>query len=114
MSSNADECKLPLHSRDKKNIRTKYPKRKTCNKNRTNDTDTGKIYDTASSRNTILCNPRDFHRFCKPGGKREKFLCTLFKKEIPIVSCHADDNGACIRKGITNKIPKVAFEETKN
>ena len=59
---------------------------------RTNDTDTGAIYDTASLLNIILCGPRDFHSVCKSVGIRENFLCTLHKKEIPIASCCADDN----------------------
>ena len=97
------------HSREA----NKYPKHETFNKNRTNDTDTGEIYDAASLLNIILCNPREFHSICKPVGIRENFLRTLHKKEIPIASCRADDNGAYIRKGTDKKIFKVAFDETK-
>ena len=57
VSSNDDECKLPPHS----NEANKYPKHKTYNKNRKNDTDTGELYDAASLLNNILCNPREFH-----------------------------------------------------
>ena len=98
MSSSDDEFKLPRHSREA----NKYPKHKTYNKNRTSQTDTGKIYDAASLLNMILYNPREFHSVCKPVGLREKFLCTPHKKELhrekEIASCRADDNGAYIRK----------------
>ena len=42
--SSDNECKLPPHSREA----NKYPKHEICNKNRTNDTDTGEICDTAT------------------------------------------------------------------
>ena len=109
MSSSDDEFKFPPHSREA----NKYPKHETYNKNRKNDTDTGEIYDAASLLNIILCNPREFHSVCKPVGTRENFLFTLHKKEIPIASCRADDNGAYIRKGPAKKIFKVAFDKTK-
>ena len=57
MSSSDDECKLTQHSREANT----YPKHKTYNKNRANDTYTGEIYDTASLLNIILCNSREFH-----------------------------------------------------
>ena len=60
-----------------------------------------------------MCNPREFHSVCKPVGIRENFICTLNKKEIPIASCRADDNGAYIRKVTAKKIFKVAFDEIK-
>ena len=63
---------------------------------RTNDTDTDEIYDAASLLNIILCNSREFHSVSKPIGIRKNFICTLRKKEIPITSCRADDNGAYI------------------
>ena len=93
VSSSDDECKLPPHSKGA----NKYQKHETHNKNRTNDTETGEIYDAASLLNIILCNPREFHSVCKPAGIRENFICTLNKKEIPIASCRADDNGAYLR-----------------
>ena len=85
MSSSNDECKLPAHSRGA----IKYAKHETYNKNRTNDTETGEIYDAASLLNIILCNPREFHSVCKLAGIRENFICTLNKKEITnsFVSC---------------------------
>ena len=46
-------------------------------------------------------------------GIKENFICTLNKKEIPIASCRADDNGAYIRKETAKKIFKIAFDETK-
>ena len=64
VSSSDDECKLPLHSREGNT----YPKRKTYNKNRKNDTYTGKIYDAASLLNIILCNPRESHSVCETVG----------------------------------------------
>ena len=42
--SSDNECKLPAHRREA----NKYPKHEIYNKNRTNDTDTGEIYDTAT------------------------------------------------------------------
>ena len=63
---------------------------------RTNDTDTGEIYDAASLLNIILCNSREFYSVSKPFGIRKNFICTLHKKEIPIASCRVDDNGAYI------------------
>ena len=95
---------MPRHSREA----NKYPKQKTYNKNRTIGTDTGEIYDAASLLNIILYNPREFHSVWKPVDLREKFLCTLNKKEIPrgkeIASLRADDNVAYIRKGTTKRI----------
>ena len=64
VSSSDDECKLPLHSREENT----YPKHKTYNKNRKNDTYTGKIYDAASLLNIILCNPRESHSVCETVG----------------------------------------------
>ena len=93
MFSSDDECKLLPHGRGA----NKYPKNETYNKNRTNDSETGEMYDPASLLNIILCNPREFHSVCKPAGIRENFICTLNKKEIPIASCRADDNGAYLR-----------------
>ena len=61
-----DECKLPPHSRGA----NKYPKHETYNKNGTNDTETGEIYDAASLLKIILCNPREFHSVSKPAGIR--------------------------------------------
>ena len=109
MSSSDDECKLPPHN-TKAN---KHPKHETYNKNRTNDTDTGEMYEAASLLNIILCNPRDFHSVGKPVGIRENFICTLHKKEIPITSCGADDREAYIRKATAKKIFEVAFDEAK-
>ena len=60
-----------------------------------------------------LVYPRELHSVCKPVAIRENFIYTLNKKEIPIVSCHADDNGTYIQKGTAKKIFKVAFDETK-
>ena len=54
VSSNDDEWKLQPYRRDAK----KYPKHETYNNSRTNDTDTGEIYDAASLLNIILRNPR--------------------------------------------------------
>ena len=105
----SDECKFPLRIKEA----NKYPKHETYNKDKTNDSGTAKIYDAASLLNIILCNPRDFHSACKLVDIRENFLCTLHKKETPIASCRADDNGAYIRKGTAKKIFKVAFDETK-
>ena len=107
MSSSDDECKLPPNSREA----NKYPKHKTHNKNRTNDTDTGEIYDSASLLNIIFFNPRESHSVCKPVGIRINFICTLNKKEI--ASCHADGNGLCIWKCTAKNIFKVTFDETK-
>ena len=109
MSSSDDERKLPPNCRES----NKYPKHETYNKNRTNDTHTGEIYDAASLLNIILCNPREFHRVCKLVGTRETFIRTLNKEEIPIASCRADGNGVYIRKGTAKKMFKVAFYETK-
>ena len=95
MSSSDDECKLPSQNRGA----NKYPKHKTYNKNRTNDTETGEIYHAASLLNIILCNPREFYSVCKPAGIRENFTSTLNKKDNRIASCHVDNNGAYIRKG---------------
>ena len=78
-----------------------------------NDTDTGEIYDADSLLIIVLCNPREFHSVCKPVAVTENFICTLNKKEIPIASCRADDNGAYIRKGTAEKVFKVAFDEIK-
>ena len=107
MSSTDDECKLPPHSREA----NKYPKHKTHNKNRTNDTDTGEIYNTASLLNIVLCNPRESHSVCKPVGIRINFIRTLNKKEIAL--SHADGNGLCTWKGTAKNIFKVTFDETK-
>ena len=41
---------------------------------------------------------------------KENFICTLNKKEIPIASCRADDNGAYIRNETAKKIFKIARE----
>ena len=62
------------------------------NKNRTNDTYTGEIYDAASLLNIILCNSREFHSVCKTVSIRENFISTKIKKELPIPSCRADGN----------------------
>ena len=51
------------------------------NKNRTNDTYTGEIYDAASLLNIILCNPRKFHNVFKTVGIRESFISTKKKKK---------------------------------
>ena len=72
MSSSDDECKLSPHSREANT----YPKHKTCNKSRTNDTYTGEIYDAASLLNIILCNPRELHSVCKTVGITENFIWT--------------------------------------
>ena len=109
MSSSNDECKLPPHSREA----NKYPKHKIYNKNRTNDTDNGEIYDAASLLNIILCNPREFHSVYKPVGITENFVYTLNKNEIPIGWFCADGNGEYIRELTGKKIVKVAFDETK-
>ena len=51
------------------------------NKNRTNDTYTGEIYDAASLLNIILCNPRKFHSVFKNVGIRESFFSTKKEKK---------------------------------
>ena len=84
--STDDECKLPPHSREV----NKYPKHKTYSKNRRNG--------------TVVVNS-----VCKSVCIKEDFLSTKNKKkEKPVSSCHADDNGAYIWKGIVKKIFKVA------
>ena len=50
------------------------------NKNKTNKTDIGKIYDAANLLNIIWCNPGEFHIGCKPVGIRKSFLFILHKK----------------------------------
>ena len=88
MSSSDDECNLPPPSREANT----YPKHKHYNKNQTNDTFTGEIYDAASLLNIILCNSREFHSVCKTVGIRENFISTKIKKEIPVPSCRVDGN----------------------
>ena len=100
---------MPTQSREA-NV---YPKQETYNKNRTNDIDTGEIYDAASLLNITLCNPRELYSVCKLVGIRETLFCTLHKKEITLASCHAIDNGGYIPKRTAKNIFKVAFDETK-
>ena len=59
--------------------------------------------DHQSLINILPQNPEDFNLKQKPSGIRENKMFTLDRREIPISSAKADDNGAYISKGSVTK-----------